>query len=483
VTVPCPEYDACASFASKSAAQGGNPFRVLVVGEDPSVASQIERCVSKSGGHVELVRDAEAACRCLACAKWDLVTPVISDSAEHEVAWWLDALRDLQPPPALVPLTRSSSGPVASRATSLGVPSVLSLPVVEEEFLQVLTDRTARGAEAVIPFPTPRLVVLGDRQMVAESPAMQQAFRTIRQVAPSSATVLLTGESGTGKELAAQAVHLHSPRNMGPFVVVNCAAIPENLIESELFGHERGAFTGAIARHIGRWERANGGTLFLDEIGDLDLNLQSKILRAIQEREIERVGGSQPIPVDVRIVAATNKDLRRSAAEGSFRGDLYFRLAVVSIRLPRLADRGDDLLLLTGHYANQFAKAAGKAVRGITAGALTCLRRYTWPGNVRELQNVLEHSSLMMTGDVIEMQHLPVQLQQQEEVELVTPTLPQHLPTLAELEARYITQVLQHSGGQLSAAARVLGIHRNTLARKLREYHLIPAPKSGGIAV
>src|SRR5437867_7835953 len=194
---------------------------------------------------------------------------------------------------------------------------------------------------------------------------MMPVFRAIAQVAPSTATVLVVGESGTGKELVARAVHLQGPRSSAPFVAVNCAAIPENLLESELFGHEKGSFTGAVARKIGRFERANSGTLFLDEIGDMSLSLQSKILRAVQEREIERVGGADPIPVDVRVIAATNRDLKTMIGEGHFREDLYYRLAVVTINLPALADRGDDLLVLTASFLREFGERYGKAFSAV----------------------------------------------------------------------------------------------------------------------
>src|SRR6185436_4919744 len=230
--------------------------------------------------------------------------------------------------------------------------------------------------ETTLPLPEVKPFAVGTAQMVSESPAMLPVFRTIAQVAPSSATVLVMGESGTGKELVARAVHLHGPRATGPFIAVNCAAIPENLLESELFGHDKGAFTGAVARKIGRFERAHGGTLFLDEIGDMSLALQSKILRAIQEREIERVGGTESIQVDVRLIAATNRDLRTMMTENRFREDLYYRLAVVTIKLPRLLDRGDDLLLLTSAFLKEFGCKANKNFTHVSDRALELLRRH-----------------------------------------------------------------------------------------------------------
>ena len=299
---------------------------------------------------------------------------------------------------------------------------------------------------------------------------MLEVYKLIARVGPSSATVLVQGESGTGKEVAARAIHENGPRAPQPFVAVNCAAIPENLLESELFGHEKGSFTGAVTRKVGRFEQATRGTLFLDEIADMSLALQSKILRAVQEREIERVGGNETIPVDVRLIAATNRDVRAAIAEGRFREDLYYRLAVVTIKLPRLVDRGDDLLQLVAHFVNEFAGRNGKAIRLISDRALELLRSHDWVGNVRELRNVIERAVIVSNVDTLRVEHLP------DEIRAKEGDLPERagagLLTLAEAEARHIARVLARTGGQIGTAADVLGIHRNTLARKIREYGL-----------
>src|SRR3989454_1157943 len=290
--------------------------------------------------------------------------------------------------------------------------------------------------------------------------------------AASEATVLVQGESGTGKEVVARAIHQNGAEAAGPFVAVNCAAIPENLLESELFGHEKGSFTGAITRKIGRFEQAGSGTLFLDEVADMSLALQAKILRAVQEREIERVGGEETIPVDVRLIAATNRDLREQITQGRFREDLYYRLAVVMIRLPRLADRGDDLVLLTAYFVRQFAERYRKQVRAVSDRALDLLRNHAWVGNVRELRNVIERAVIVATDDTLRAEHLPDELRGEE---ASLPDRPQGgttLLTLAELEARHIARVLAHTSGQIGAAAEILGIHRNTLTRKMKEYGL-----------
>src|SRR5436853_435558 len=256
----------------------------------------------------------------------------------------------------------------------------------------------------------------------------------------------------------------------GAFVAVNCAAIPENLLESELFGHEKGAFTGAVTRKIGRFEQAASGTLFLDEIADMSLALQAKILRAVQEREIERVGGSETIPVDVRLIAATNRDLKEAIKQGRFREDLYYRLAVVTIRLPTLVERGDDLVLLTAYYVRLFAERYGKRIHAISDRALELLRAHAWVGNVRELRNVIERAVIVATDGTLRTEHLPDELRGDETTLADRPQ--GGLLTLAEAEARHIARVLAHTNGQIGTAAEILGIHRNTLTRKMKEYGL-----------
>jgi DNA-binding NtrC family response regulator len=310
----------------------------------------------------------------------------------------------------------------------------------------------------------------GRYALVGQSPAMLEVYKLIARVAPSTATVLIQGESGTGKEVVARAIHANGPKASGPFVALNCAAIPENLLESELFGHEKGAFSGAITRKIGRFELAKGGTLFLDEIADMSLPLQAKILRAVQEREIERVGGGDPIPIDVRLIAASNRELRDAIQQGRFREDLYYRLAVVTVRLPRLAERGGDLALLAAYFARQFGAQYGKSITGFSDRALELLSAHRWVGNVRELRNVIEQAVIVADGDTVLIDHLSDEIRGSEGS--LTGTMSGELATLAEAEARHITRVLAHTGGQIGAAATILGIHRNTLTRKIREYGL-----------
>jgi two-component system response regulator AtoC len=361
-------------------------------------------------------------------------------------------------------------------ASRLGVLGVLVSPPEPAELAALL--REVFAAEEVVPLAP--LAEDGDADAtVGGSPAMLEVFRMVGRVAPSSATVLILGESGTGKEMVARAIHRNSTRSAGPFVAINCAAIPENLLESELFGHEKGAFTGAIARKIGRWERAQRGTLLLDEIGDMSLALQAKILRAVQEREIERVGGEERIAVDVRVVAATHRNLRTAIAEGTFREDLYFRLAVVTLELPRLRDRGPDLDLLAQYFVARHAAHYGRQIRGIARSVFDRFREHDWPGNIRELRNVTERAVLMAHGSVLLPDHLP--LDQFRPAASVPSAgdgdggpLAGYSPdlNLAEVERLHIREVLRRVGGHMGRASEVLGVHRNTLTRKVRDYGL-----------
>jgi two-component system response regulator HydG len=444
--------------------------RLLGVGGDALLFRELSRCVEQSGATLERSADEAATLQALALGGWDAVVTVLDRDADMQLEWWEEVLPRLPVRPRMIAVAPAPSMSLALRATELGVSAVLPLPLEREQLRATLTRVLAAAAETPLALPAVTAVAVGPYQLVSQSSAMVEVYRTIAHVAPSTATVLIQGESGTGKELVARAIHAHGPRSARSFVAVNCAAIPENLLESELFGHEKGAFTGAVARKIGRFERASGGTLFLDEIGDMSLVLQSKILRAIQEREVERVGGGEPIPVDVRIIAATNRDLKQMIAEGKFREDLYYRLAVVTIRLPQLVARGDDLLLLASYFAQEFGNQYGKRVAAISDRAIGLLRAHSWVGNVRELRNVIERAVLLCEGDVIRSVDLPEEwLAGAPRTECVSAG---PLATLQEAEARHIAQVLTHTHGQIGEAAQILGVHRNTLARKIKEYHL-----------
>jgi two-component system nitrogen regulation response regulator GlnG len=310
--------------------------------------------------------------------------------------------------------------------------------------------------------------------IVGSCPAMREVYKAIGRVAGQTVPVLITGESGTGKELVARAIYQHGPRAKAPFLALNCAAIPENLLESELFGHEKGAFTGADRRRIGKFERCNGGTLFLDEIGDMPLALQAKILRLLQEQAFERVGGEETIRTDVRLVAATHRDLKAWSAEAKFRPDLFWRLGVFTIHLPPLRERGDDLLMLVEFYVQRFSRELGREVREVALETLERLRNYSWPGNIRELQSVLKQALLQARGAVLLPEFLPADLSAEGHGGRGSDQTPRFRPgmTLAKLEREAIQYYLFQTGGNRQQTAELLGISTRTLFRKLQEYKL-----------
>ncbi len=445
---------------------------VLAVGGEggPGPLQSLRQWAADLQFDLEWAADLPRATRLLNGGRWDLVLAVLGTRADEDLAWWVDALRGAPGAPRLIALAERPSMGLALRAEKLGILDVLALPLRRESLAAALARVRSAATEGALPLPTAEPDAPDHYALVGQSPAMLEIYKLMARVAHSTATVLVQGESGTGKEVVARTIHQHGPAAAGPFVAVNCAAIPENLLESELFGHEKGAFTGAVARKIGRFEQAGGGTLFLDEIADMSLALQAKILRAVQEREIERVGGSESIAVTVRLIAATNRDLQEAIAQGRFREDLYYRLAVVTVQLPRLADRGDDLLLLVAHFARQFGERYGKRIEAVSDEALELLRNHRWVGNVRELRNVIERATIVATDATLRTEHLPDDLRA--EAAGLPAGSSAELPTLAEAEARHIARVLAHTGGQIGAAADLLGIHRNTLTRKMKEYGL-----------
>jgi DNA-binding NtrC family response regulator len=447
-------------------------LQVLVVTaeEGDGLLPSLRQWAADAGVAVQAVPDLPRAVRQLAAQPWDIVLAILGERADEDLTWWADALRGAAGTPRLLVAALAPSLGLVLRAEKLGVLDLLSLPLRRDDIVRALGRVRAAAAEVAVPLPEVQHHAVGPYALVGQSPAMLEVYKLSARVAASSATVLIQGESGTGKEVVARAIHANGAKAAGPFVAVNCAAIPENLLESELFGHEKGAFTGAVTRKIGRFEQAAGGTLFLDEIADMGLALQSKILRAVQEREIERLGGAGSIPVEVRLIAATNRDLRQAIAQGRFREDLYYRLAVVTIQLPTLANRGEDLVLLTAYYARLFAERYGKRLRAISDRALELLRHHAWVGNVRELRNVVERAVIVATDDTLRAEHLPEELRGEDTSHADGPQ--GTMLTLAELEARHIARVLAHTDGQIGAAAELLGIHRNTLTRKMKEYGL-----------
>src|SRR3989449_82322 len=453
--------------------EGWQQLRILAAGAEGGggggLLHSIRQWVGEGCTEIESVPDLPRAVRQLGAGRWHVVVAVLGEHPDEDLAWWVDTLRGATAAPRLIAVAHHPSMGLVLRAEKLGVLDVLSLPMSRDDFLRALR-RVRPTSEAAVALPDVEPHAVGQYALVGQSATMLEVYKLIARIGPSSATVLVQGESGTGKEGVARAIHLNGPRASGPFVAVNCAAIPENLLESELFGHEKGSFTGAITRKIGRFEQAGGGTLFLDEIADMSLALQAKILRAVQEREIDRVGGGETIPVDVRLIAATNRDLKDAIKQGRFREDLYYRLAVVTIRLPTLVERGDDLVLLTAYYVRLFAERYGKKIHAMSDRVLELLRAHAWVGNVRELRNVIERAVIVATDETLRAEHLPDELRGEETTLADRPQ--GGLLTLAEAEARHIARVLAHTNGRIGAAAEILGIHRNTLTRKMKEYGL-----------
>jgi two-component system NtrC family response regulator len=376
----------------------------------------------------------------------------------------LGDIRGLDPSLPVIMLTAFGTVETAVEAMKLGASDYLTKPVSRDE-LTMTVAKTLKLHRLEVENESLR-DTLRERfrfdSIVGLSPAMTEMFDILKKIAPTDATVLITGESGTGKELIAKAIHHNSPRRSGRLVVVNCAAIPHDLLESEMFGHVRGAFTGAVRDKPGKFELAQGGSMFLDEVGSMSPPLQAKLLRALQEREVERVGDNRTIPVDVRLIAATNRPLPARIAAGEFREDLYYRLNVVPLRVPPLRERTGDIPLLVAHFMGRFAGGASVAV---TPGAMHMLERYAWPGNVRELENFCERVVLMRSGDVVDETAVSRHL------ETLTRGAPSVAgPTLHEIERTAIVEALRSSGWNRSRAARRLGVPRHILLYRMKKF-------------
>ncbi len=378
-------------------------------------------------------------------------------------------------PPHVVVITAFGSIETAKRALKLGAHDYITKPFEIDDLLvaveKALDERTLRREVARLRKEVARPYRF--ENIIGKSAPMQDVFALIRRLSGSSANVLITGESGTGKELVARALHFNSPRAKKPFVPVNCAAIPDTLLESELFGYKRGAFTDARTDRQGQFVEADGGTLFLDEIGDLPPQLQAKLLRVLQERELRPLGAARAEKVDVRVLSATNRDLSQRMREGAFREDLFYRLNVIEVMLPPLRDRAEDVLPLSDHFLVEAAARTGKRIGAFTQAALKILLAYPWPGNVRELENVVERAVALAESDQIGPDDLPSQVRERRSADVLAGALARGL-TLAELEREYINRVLQAESGNKTRAAERLGLDRKTLYRKLAEYGRVP---------
>ncbi len=452
------------------------PLRIVVVDDEPSQRELIGGFLAKQGHEVFLAASGSEALAYVTNRQVDLV---LSDCRMPGMSGpeLLLGIKSVNPEVPLVLMTAYGTVETAVQAMKDGAADYLAKPLDLEELLV----RLARVAErsrlrSEVRDLQARLVERHRLEgIIGESGRMQEVLALAKRVAPSDATVLIRGESGTGKELIARAIHFNSPRAHGPLVNLNCAALPEQLLESELFGHEKGAFTGAVAQRKGRFEQADGGSIFLDEIGDLSPALQVKLLRVLQERKFERVGGSRTLTVDVRVLAATHRNLERAMREGTFRDDLYYRLNVVTIQIPPLRERREDIPLLLEHFLRKFAEKNRRDVTGLTAAARDALLKYDYPGNVRELENIVERAILLCRGRVIDLEDLPATLRPGQRG--AAEPLPKDLPgVLADIERQAIESALERSGGVQTQAAESLGISERVLRYKMKKYGLEGRP-------
>ncbi len=458
--------------------KGKSPAHILIVDDDPAHRLMLTTLLEDWGYRAH---EADGGLSAVQRAQEQPLDAVIMDVRMPDMDGIEATRRIHQYNPALpvIVLTAFSSIPSAVEALKAGAYDYLTKPL-DFDALRLTLNRALEHMQLRTENQELReqLAKLRLPEIIGKSSAMQRLVELLALVAPSEATVLITGESGTGKGLVARAIHANSPRSQGPLVEVNCAAIPENLMESELFGHDKGAFTGADKPRRGRFAQADGGSIFLDEVGELSLPMQAKLLRVLQDGHIQRVGSDQAIAVNVRILAATNRDLQRMTQEGTFREDLYYRLNVVAVEVPPLRQRKEDIPLLVEHFLKTFAAKNKRTVRGITPRAMDLLVRYDWPGNVRELENVMERAVILLRGEYLTEAELPLHLQKAAASAPLTSQRERGLEdeepapsmTLAEMERRLIVQVLEETGGNKSEAARRLGITRRTLKLKLKKY-------------
>ena len=447
-------------------------IRLLLVDDDVAHRTMLKANLAGAGYFLFEAEDGDEVLPLLARQQVDLVLLDLKMKRMDGLTT-LQALQEKGYSLPVIVITAFSSVETAVEAMKLGAFDYITKPVDIEE-LKLIIDK-ALDLRQLREENDELRKRLQERfsfdKIIGNSPVMQEMFHTLALVAPSDATVLITGESGTGKELIANALHENSERQDSPFIKVNCAALHENLLESELFGHERGAFTGATTQRKGRFELAHQGTLFLDEIGDLSLTTQAKILRVLQEGELERLGGSQTILVDVRLVAATHKDLQAMIGEGTFRQDLFFRLSVVPVHLPPLRERSTDIPDLSRHFLQKYVIKNRKDIKRFHPEVLNLLMRYDWPGNIRELENTIERAVILCLGEQITTHELPVHLLPEGVAGPVTLAMDSG-PTLRDMEREFIRTTLLQTGGNKSKAAKLLGIARQTLLNKINEYKL-----------
>jgi len=438
--------------------------KILIVDDEPIVHESLSTWFREEGYEVGTAESAREALTRLAERRWDLALVDIkmpgTDGIELQ-----RRLHEIDPELLVIIMTGYASVETAVQALKNGAYDYVTKPFDPDDIAHVvknaLSHRHAEREAARLKETVGE--VMRPPDLIGQSATMKRVFDAIETVGPTDATVLITAESGTGKELVARALHAMSPRRFNPLVVIHCGALTETLLESELFGHEKGAFTGAQYRKKGKFEIAEGGTVFLDEIGDISLKTQTDLLRVLQEREIVRVGGNQPIKVDFRCVAATNKDLEKLIEEGKFRPDLFYRLNVFRIEIPPLRERKEDIPLLVDHFMRRFSASMSKPVSGVSPQAMALLQNYDWPGNVRELENAVERAMVVASGSELREENFTLKLKPQE-MEAAGAS------TLEDIERQHILRVLEQCGGNQTRAAEVLDIDRVTLYNKLKKY-------------
>ncbi len=443
--------------------------RLLVVEDEPNMLRVLELQLSGAGFAVEKASSAEQARPMLQRGGLDLVLTDLKLPGEDGLGL-LARIRQMDPSLPVIIMTAFGTVETAVQAMKAGASDYVLKPFSLDDLMitieKVLELRALREENRRLKDELGRRYGLDN--IIGRSDKMQEVFSAVLRVAPTRVTVLLAGESGIGKDLIARAIHQHSPRQDRPFVKISCSAIPENLMESELFGYEKGAFTGASASRVGKFEQADGGTVFLDEIGDVPPSIQVKLLRVLQEREFERLGSNKTIAVDVRVIAATNQDLRAALEQGAFREDLYYRLNVVPINIPPLRERKEDISFLVEHFLAKYSEETGARIQGLTPAALRKLSNYHWPGNVRELENILQRGMVLAKGPWIDASDIELDVSAPVTDSGQAPLLPPGL-TLEQYEQDLIREALRRAGGNKSQAARLLGLTRNALRYRLTQ--------------
>lgn len=452
------------------------PCRVLIIDNDRAHAETVAEVLERTGYQCTTATSGPEGAKLIRENEFDVI---ITDLVMNEIDGLgiLSLAKQEQPDSEVILITGHGTVPSAVTAMREGAFNYLLKPLDLGQ-LRAVTEKAAENValrRANLELHRRLDEKFGFEGVVGDSPQMREVIEKLKRISPTNATVLILGETGTGKELVAQAIHQNSPRKNKPFVALNCAALSENILESELFGHVKGAFTDACSDRVGKFEYAHGGTLFLDEVGDMPIATQIKLLRVLENGEITRVGSNDPIKVNVRVLSATNQNLEDAVHAGRFRADLYHRLKVITIRLPSLAERPEDIPVLTDHFVRMFAKKHGKHIRGVSAAARRVLQTYRWPGNVRQLRNVIESMTVVDFDGILDLDDLPEELADRSAP--VAAEQPVSLANLVgkpleELERMFIAETLRSTGGNREEAARLLGIGERTLYRKIKEYQL-----------